>query len=305
MHPRRGAWLLACALAAVACAGPPANLSASRPPGAIVSELDGVVLIIDVQPNPVGAGERPSFRAELRNERGRPVDLTSGGCAFADLRVTIPTPWEPTGRTWSGRKGWFKDYLLNHAYGPGGAAAFSPIDATLMSSPCDEDVQTLLQPGESLSADFTPAIGEFMTTYAHASIVSFSINVDLDPQNSPPPIEPGFTGIPPRFFPEYRHLTASGELTIEGRPAAVLSAGQAIDALLDDERYTAWLETQELPTCRSANLFLDSGQEVEAGAAWYIQLFCETDIERHIGAARVDAATGEIKRLQLCDEDCE
>ncbi len=305
MHGRRFAWVLGCAVALVACTRPPANLGANRPPGAVESRLDDVVLTVVVEPNPVPAGELPIFRAELRNDRGEEVDLSSGGCAFADLRVSIPTPWEPTGRTWSGREGWFKTYLMEHAYGPGGVAAFSPIDAILISTPCEEATRDVLQPGESLTADFSRAIGNFMTTHSHAATMAFSITVDLDRQNDPPPIEPGYTGIPPRFFPEYRHLSASGEVTIGGPPAAVVSAGEAIDVLLDDSRFTTWLNEQPPATCETANLFLDSGQPIEAGAVWYIDLYCETGVPRHYAFAQVDAATREIRRLEICEPPCE
>ena len=305
MHGRPGAWLLAWALVAVACARAPAQLGADPPAGAIVSSLDGVVLTVVVDANPVPEGEHPTLVAELRNDRGEDVHFRPGDCAFANLRVTIPTPWEPTGRTWTGQERWLKDYLLAHAYGPGGGAAFSPIDATLMSTPCDESRPEVLQAGATMTADFTLAIRDFVTTNAQATTIPFSITIDLDRQNSPPPIEPGFTGIPPRFFPEYRQLTANGELTLEGRPAAVLTAGQAIDALIEDGRYTTWLAAQDLPTCRSANLFLEDAQPPDEGATWYISLYCETDEERHFGRAQVHAATGEVRRIEFCDEDCE
>jgi hypothetical protein len=305
MHRRRLACLLAVALLAIGCAGSSGQLSASVPPGAIVSELDGVFLLIDVQPKAVGAGHHPTFLAELRNERSTPIELTFGGCDFAGLRLSIPVPWEPTGRTWQGRAGWFKDYALTHAYGPGAVAAFSPIDATLLSSGCEGPGPDLLGPGETLKADFTPAIDSFMTTYSYVSTIPFSITVDLDRQNSPPPRDPNSAAIPQHWFPEYRHLTGGGEITIDGLPAAVLTAGQAVDGLLDDGRFTTWLDRQDLATCQTANLFLESGWPPDTGAAWYVQLFCETEVERHIGSAQVDAASGEVRHLRLCDESCD
>jgi len=311
VHRRRGRWFLACGfvIVAAACARPPAQPGAdppaSPPAGAVVSSLDGVVLTVLVDPNPIPEGQHPRFVAELRNSRDEDVDFQPGACAFANLRVTIPTPWEPTGKTWAGLEAWFKDLMLQHAYGPGGGAPFSPIDATLMSNPCEESTPDILPPGATMRADFTDAIDEFMTTNAHAATIPFSITVDLDLQNSPPPIEPGYTGIRPRFFPEYHQLTANGELAMEGRRAAVLTAGQAIDAVLEDERWTTWLEAQDLPTCRTANLFLEDGQAADDGATWYISLYCETDEERHIGFAHVDAATGEVRRLEVCDKGCE
>ncbi|HJP89554.1 MAG TPA: hypothetical protein VJ850_11020 [Candidatus Limnocylindrales bacterium] len=314
VNRRYGAFVfaLACGLAVGACAQGNASPSISTAPGAIVSELDGAFLVIDAPTAPIRAGEPPSFIAELRNERATDVQYSNGGCAFADLEMMIPAPWQPTGRAWDGTAAWFKDYLLHHAYGPGGVAASSPVTSTLLSTPCVES-SGILRPGQTLKADFTRAIGNFVTTYSFAPTMPFSMTVNLDPQKPLPPPPTG-NGIPGHFFQEYRQVSASGTITIAGKHTAVLSAGQAIDALLEDGRTTEWLEEQDLPTCQTANLFIDNDTAPEGNATaaplvleavWFIELFCETDTERHFVAARVDAATGEIRRFEACDKGCE
>jgi hypothetical protein len=309
----RVASLVACVvvvLVAGACTrspagGEPTGQRSSQAPGALTASLDGVTLTAVVDPNPVRHGEPVSFTASLRNDRGVPVDFSPGGCAFADLRVTFPVPWEPTGRRWTGRGDWFKTYLLDNAYAPGGVSARSPIDATLLSTPCDETLaEPILLPNETLTADFSRAIGNALDANSHTSRVPFSISVDLDRQNDPPPIDPRATGFPPRFFPIYLHLTVAGELKIDGPATDFLTAGEAIDALLGDERFATWLLDQPDGTCETANLFLDRPRVGEP-TVWIIDLFCETGVPRHFAFAWIDAITGDIRRLDICDDPCD
>ena len=302
MGPRIRIGLLAIGFLAVACGGGTGIAEEPPPEGAIVATLDGVTLTVVVDPNPVGKDADVRFVASLRNGRGTDVDYSPGGCGFSDLHITIPVPWEPTGRTWTGREDWFKTFLLRSAYGPGGVPAGAPIDAVLLSTPCDESTPAdpVLRPGEVLTVDFTRAIGNARRTYQHAATFAFSISADIDRQNDPPPVEPG-NQRPPRFFPEYRHVAAQGELTIDGQPTDLLTAGEAIDVLLEDGRYATWLNAQEPGTCETANLFLDTLPPANGSTVWFIQLMCETGVPRHDGFGAVDAVTGEIRRLDLQD----
>lgn len=308
MGRRTAACLIVACLAVAAC-GPGASADTPRPdvgasPGD-VSHLDGVSVTVRVDPNPVRRGDPVSLVAVMRNDRPTPVDYSPGGCAFADLAVSIPVPWEPTGRTWAGREGWFKTYLLANAYAPGAVAAFSPITATLLSTPCGGVSGEMLEPGGELTADFTRAIGNFLRTYSYVETLPYTITVGIDRQNDPPPIEPGFTGIPPHFFPIYRQITATGELTIDGPPTHPLTAGQAIDRLLSDGRFAGWLRAQAPDSCETANLFLDNDRPPEQGTVWHIELFCETGVPRHFAFASIDAFSGELRRLDICDDPCD
>ena len=303
---RIGLGLLAIGILAAACAGGPSIADESPPDGAIVSTLDGVTLTVVIDPNPVGKDEDVTFVASLRNGRGTDVDSSPGGCAFADLEVTVPIPWEPTGRTWTDREGWFKTFMLRNAYGPGAVAAWAPIGKTLLAKPCDEQTPDVLRPGEVRTADFTRAIRGALRTYQHAGSFAFSITAHIDRQNEPPPVDPGFNGIPPRFFPIYRQVSVQGELTIDGRPTDLLTAGEAVDVLLEDERFTTWLNAQKPGTCETANLSLDTLPPEHEFTVWFIQLMCETeDVPRHDGFGAVDAVTGDIRRLELCDLSCD
>ena len=259
-----------------------------------------------VSPNPVPRGADVTFVATLRNDRGTAVEYNPGDCAFSSLRATFPTPWYPTGRTWTGQEAWFKDFVLNHAYGPGGGAAWAPISVELIASPCDESESELLMPGEVRTADFSLGVASALMSNPQATTMSFSLSSEIDRQNDPPTIEPGYTGIPPRFFPIYTSLVAEGVLEMDGPASDLLTAGEAIDVLLENDEFATWLHDQEPGWCMSANLFLTDGPPPDYEyVAWLIDLTCESGGSEYHGYGWVDAVTGDIVRLEVCDQACD
>ncbi len=284
--------------------GPPLTAS----PGEVVATIDGVSITVRLDPNPARRGENLSVVATLRNDRGTVVDYAPANCAFAGLRGTFPTPWHPTGRTWTGQEGWFKDFVLNHAYGPGGVAAWAPVMVDLQAEPCDESApaEALLQPGEERTADFSSAVRDALDANPHAESMAFTITAQVDRQNDPPTIEPGFTGLPPRFFPIYTSIVAEGVLGIDGAATDLLTAGEAIDVLLGNEAFATWLNDQDPGACTAANLFLTDGPPPDYEyVAWLIQLMCEAGGRSYDGYGWVDAETGDIVRLEVCETECE
>jgi hypothetical protein len=278
----------------------PAAAPPSPSPGEVVATIDGVSITVRVDPNPVRRGEDVSFVATLRNDRGSAVVYNPGDCAFASLRATFPIPWFPTGRTWTGHEGWFKEFVLNHAYGPGAVAAWAPIVVDLIATPCDESSSELLMPGEVRIADFSRAVGSALESNPQAATMTFSITSEIDRQGDPPTIEPGYTVIPPRFFPIYTSLTAEGVVAVDGPAADLLTAGEAIDVLLENDEFATWLDDQEPSACTAANLFLTDGPPPDYEyVAWLIQLMCQADERDYDGYGWVDAETGDIVRLEL------
>jgi hypothetical protein len=337
MRRRWGAWLLVLALGASACSsrgpaaqdtnggdqltsgpgaggaptiGPAPSHGPDAPPtvstGDIVATIDGVSLTVHVDPNPVQRGEDVTVIATLRNDRATAVDYSAGACGFSSLRATFPIPWHPTGRTWTGSEGRFKDFVLNNATSGSGVAAWAPITTELLSEPCDETTSELLMPGEVRTADFTGGVASALGTYPHAATMTFSIEAQIDRQNDPPTNEPGYTGIPPRFFPIYTTLVAEGVVAIEGPTTDLLTAGEAIDVLLENDEFATWLNDQEPGACPSANLFLSDGPPPDYEyVAWLIQLICQTGENSYDGHGWVDAETGDIVRLEVCPPTCD
>jgi hypothetical protein len=193
--------------------------------------------------------------------------------------------------------------VLNHAYGPGAVAAWAPIAVDLIAQPCDGSTSELLMPGEVRTADFSRAVGNALQSNPHAATMDFSITSQIDRQNDPPTIEPGYTGIPPRFFPIYTSLVAQGVLAIDGPASDLLTAGEAVDVLLENEEFVTWLNDQDPGSCMSANLFLTDGPPPDYEyVAWLIDLMCESG---HDGLGWVDAETGDIVRLEGCEPACD
>ena len=98
-----------------------------------------------------------------------------------------------------------------------------------------------------------------------------------------------------------------GHLTIAGPAPRVISAGQALDALLADPRFSSWLQRQRDSECETANLFLANNQNggiIPSGPIWDIELFCETGVPRHFSIAAVDAASGAVRLVNVCDDPC-
>jgi hypothetical protein len=286
----------------------PGTASPTRSPGDVVATIDGVRITVHISPNPVRRGEEVTVLATLRNDRGVAVDYAPGDCAFSGLQGTFPIPWHPTGNTWSGRAGWFKEFVLNHAYGPGAVAAWAPITVDLQAESCDEASpgEGLLMPGDERTADFSRAVAGALAANPQAQAMTFSVAAQIDRQNDPPTTEPGYTGIPPRFFPIYTTLVAEGVLAIDGPATDLLTAGEAIDLLLENQEFATWLNDQPPGTCETANLFLTEGPPPEYEyVAWLIQLMCETGVPRHDGLGWVDAVTGDIRHLELCERECD
>ena len=116
----------------------------------------------------------------------------------------------------------------------------------------------------------------------------------------------GSRGFPPRFFPIYTSLVAEGVLAIDGPATDLLTAGEAIDVLLANQEFVTWLNDQDPGACPAANLFLTDGPPPDYEyVAWLIQLMCEAGGRSYDGYGWVDAETGNIVRLKVCETECE
>ena len=104
-------------------------------------------------------------------------------------------------------------------------------------------------------------------------------------------------------------MAAEGLVRVEGEPPRLVSAGQAVDALLADERFASWLPLQPPTTWSNANLFLQSMPAaagiVPAGPTWEIDLFREVGVPRNWAIGFVDAFTGQLRNLAFCNDPCD
>lgn len=107
----------------------------------------------------------------------------------------------------------------------------------------------------------------------------------------------------------YQPLVASSEIAIAGEQPRTVSAAQALDALLADKGFGAWLRDAPSSTWLSANVFLqnlgpgDNGI-VPDGPSWEVDVFRVVDGQRQRAIAFVDPTSGKVRSVNLCDRDC-
>jgi len=90
----------------------------------------------------------------------------------------------------------------------------------------------------------------------------------------------------------------NGTIRIGDHARKVVTAGQAVDALLGDKRFRAWLSEQPASTWSVANVvLLNYGPAqgiVPAGPSWEVDLFREIGVPRTAAIGFVDPFTGEL-----------
>ena len=107
----------------------------------------------------------------------------------------------------------------------------------------------------------------------------------------------------------WKALSAEGSIRVAGDAPRVVTAGGALDALLADARFAAWLPLQPSATWSGANLFLQSSPGVSGnvppGPNWEIDLFREMGVPRNWAIGYVDAFSGEVRNLAICNDPCD
>jgi len=289
----------------------PATTPEPTPSDHWVAASDGVALTVSVDHDTVAPGAVVTFTATLRNDGSQPMDYAIPWCGGAGAAaVSVALPVDPVGKTWTGIAQTFKDYALTQGYGPGGVPALQPVSINVPAKPCrDGQVDGLLGPGESVTssmpwkAEIVGGIGALPGT------VPFTVSAGYDRQNGPPSRAPGATGPVSSWFPIYKHLTVTGTVTVVGTAPHPISAGEALDGLLANKKYSKWLKAQPQDTWSNVNLFLWSMPKAEgimpAGPSWEIDLFSEIGVPRHWAIAFVDPYDASVISVTYCDIPCD
>jgi hypothetical protein len=139
--------------------------------------------------------------------------------------------------------------------------------------------------------------------------VPFAVVASYDPIGEPPSYPPDHEGPPAMWSPVYQQLTVTGTIEIVGEVREVLSAGQAVDAMLSDTEFLNWLATQPSSAWSVVNVFLQNpgmGQGiVPAGPSWEIDVFREIDVPRNWAIGFVDAYSGRLLNVEYCNDPCD
>jgi hypothetical protein len=310
------------AIAVAACAGPNippsarasgANPSATAvvdaPPTIISASQDGIAVTVALDRSVVEPGQSVLMTATVRNDRPIPTIVGLSDCgAPATISGDVAVPWDPTGRKWDGVPGDFKRFALEQGLAGGGVPADRPVTIYARGEPCEVgEPEIRLGPGASSTALVTWTAQIVEDVPALPGDVPISVGVSYDrPDPLPAPVCNPICGL--RDIP-WKSIAANGVIRVAGAPPPILTAGQALDALLADPRFAAWLPTLPSATWSGSNLFLQNmrtgGGIVPPGPMWEIDLFREKGVPRTWAIGFVGAFDGSVRNVAFCNDPCD
>ena len=289
-----------------AAATDPADAEPGRP---IVGTQDGLTVSARFNRGSVEPGGTITIDVTVRNGRSTPAIVAIGTCGGpATLFAEVAVPWEPKGMNWDGIAGEFKQYALTQGFGGGGVPANQDLLVEAKGETCPLDPgEVRLLPGETNGKRliWTAAIVDGVPALPGPVPVHVRLSYDR-PDPLPTPDCNPICGS--RLIP-WKSLSVDGAVRVEGVGPRIVTAGEALDAMLSDQQFAAWLPLQPSRTWSIANLFLQSspraGGIVPAGATWEIDLFREMGVPRNWAIGFVDAFTGELRNLTFCNNPCD
>ncbi len=279
--------------------------------GPLAATDAGLSMTATLSATDVAPGGSLRINVTIRNDRTAPVTLALGPCgAPATMSVTVPMPTAPAGRTWNGIAGEFKSFALEQANGNGGAPPTLPFSSYATASPCNQDAtETTLDPGRTVVAKLTWKAELVAGVAALPGPVTFEVSVGHDPVGGPPSYPPGYKGPLASWFKTYQQLTVGGSIDISGPSPDVVTVGEALDSMLADHRFAAWLSEQPASTWSVANVLLQNIGEAQgiipAGPSWEVDLFREVGVPRNWAIGFVDPHTGDLRNLTMCNVPCD
>jgi hypothetical protein len=269
------------------------------PSGTLVATDDGLVLTTVLDHSEISSGKALTGRIWVHNGRASPVAYSSDWCGGpATMTMTLPLPLEPPGRKWTGVAAALKTYALTQGYGPGAVPAAAPVRIYVPFESCSQGGGDLtLAPGETATStiSWVPAIVAGVPALPGAVPFTITVNHDPAPRPPEPSLAPG--AALPSYVESFQQLTVSGDLTIGGSAPKLVSAGQAVDALLANRTFAAWLAKQPETSWANVNLFLENfgkTKVVPAGPSWDIEVFREP---HNYAIGFVDPFTGLLRSV--------
>jgi hypothetical protein len=265
---------------ATPAATPPAELART-----VSAERDGIRITIELERNPLRAGEPSWVKVRVKNEGTTDVTWFHDGCANLAHVYGRSLVDRPMGVQHEGKAAAFKAYALGGwlQKAPSPQAAFSFVrEEHLHSGPpgcADVGISDTTKPGERLEQIFWWS--------------------GTDANRAPPPDGPAtilgdagyyWRGAEPDDIAEQAFQLEFEAWIINDETAELLSPAEAVDAALTDATFAAYLETQAIANGRAQIVWYDARRALyEVGVMpWY-----ETDPPR-IHGVLVDAVTGAI-----------
>lgn len=287
-----------------------ASPSASKPT-AFVAEADGYTLTVTADRISLAPGETVKFKATFHNGTAKPIDVAGPQCGGGTTGyVFVAQPTTPTGKTWSGIRQTFKDYVLKNGMGPGIVPALDPLQVDISGATCvDGTISFELGPDESVTSLMSWRAQIVGGVDALPGPVPFTLSVGYDQLNGPPSYPPDYSGPLISWSPMFKALEVKGELEVVGEGRALKGAGEVIDAALANKKFAAWLAKRPARTWSAANLFLTSQPHavgiLPKGPAWELDLFREMGVPRHWAIAFIDPFDASLISVTYCNVPCD
>src|SRR2546423_8741091 len=224
----------------------PGSVASAGDANVRVASADGLTVTVEPDRQEVEPGGTVVAQIRVRNDRPEPV-VDSFGCLLAPRwTVDVLMPFEPAGRSWTGIAGKFKDYAMNHSDQPGIISSRRPVQTMPFGDPCVTAPASLAAGATAewtlkWQAPMTPGIEAPVGTDPFTIVAAY-----------PPHPEPGSTPTPAPTSPRgpffAKSLSVSGTIKVAGQGPHLVSAGEAIDALLAYRRFATWLPKQPATT---------------------------------------------------------
>lgn len=302
--------IAACGPAASASSAPPGSSAASSPappplqaPGLELTDEDaGLKLVTTFDRLEVEAGETVTI--DVRIENGRSTDVVfEEPCVPNAMVVDLHVPTEPIGRDWNGIVAAFKAYVLRESTG-------SPIESSIRGPQHTTAVPRACQMKNEGGVPGIPPTSIRAGT-AYETVLTWTAELVRGVPAVPGPAPFAISVLHDNVaagngLTTAETLQVTGAITVvAGRPSAV-SAGQAIDAVLSDRAFAAWLAKQPKGAWANANLFLQPGavgvKVLPVVPYWDVELYREP---RNWAILNVDAMTGKVLERTFCDRPCD
>lgn len=282
------------------------------PDGFYTATDDGLTLTARFNRTSVEPGGEILVEISVENARQSDVTIQVDGCGVgATMYALVRPPFDEPGRTWRGIAGELKSFVLANGLAPGGLPAADPWWVYAgHPRPCAAvgAMERVLGPGDSATTTLAWRAHLTEGIPAEPGSASFVVSVGHDPEGEPPSYPPDYEGPLGSWFKTWKQLSVEGTIDIVGDRAPVLSGGQAIDAILGDQRFANWLAEMPSSTWSGANLFLQGGGGggiVPPGPSWNLDLFRESGVPRNWAIAFVDPFTGDVLGFHTCDVPCD
>ncbi len=271
-----------------AARSPEASASAASGPVPLQAHAADVSLTVGLDRAVVEPGGTLAIVLTVANGRTTPLELLPPCDGAAVVRAAVPSV--PDGLDWPELPGAFKTYVLEQGLAPGGVPAFEPLDLPARGRSCE--ATAVLAPGDTYEARLT----------WNAEYVA---DVPLIPDDYPLTVTLGYDPVRGGGLTRVEQLVLDTTITVAGDGPTLLTAGQAIDVVLADPRFAAWLQRQPMASWANANIFLEGGVGqgiVPPVAHWDIELFREP---RNWAIAYVDPIGGGLISIHYCDQPCD